>query len=744
MNQHSVDANDDVFRMATAFVNETSLHVFLTGKAGTGKTTFLRHIRKNTEKIAVVAAPTGIAAINAGGVTLHSLFQLPFEPYVPGGPLRKEKTRFAKAKLDLIRNLQLLIIDEVSMLRTDILDAIDKTLQTIRRNDRSFGGVQMLYIGDMFQLPPVVKDNEWALLRPHYESPFFFDALAIKKTRPIYLELQTVYRQSEKRFIDLLNKVRDNCLTQNDLRAINARYRPNFQPAPADNFITLTTHNAKAERINRAELGKLPGREHVFLGEIAGEFPEYALPAELNLCLKAEARVMFIRNDQNGRYFNGKMATVKTIADDRIAVAMADSDELIEVAREIWENSRYQLNKETGAVDAEIIGTFTQYPLKLAWAVTIHKSQGLTFQRAVIDIGSSFAPGQTYVALSRCVSLDGIVLVAPILPSSVMTDSRAVNFSKTAKDKTELLDILEEGKRRFRRERLPRYFVWRPMYTFLWEFERLLKDKLSEEYEEARILLDNFRKTVREMDEISGKFANELTTLIDHAENTGDLDTLRERCQKAVTYFHENTVDRIINPLQNYLDRPELPRRAKTFHKNLGDLLQDARLFLGNMKKVRYGDTPLADTLELPDPLAGRRKDDRPRPEDAGEGKSRKTSNPKAPGMIDENGVKIDTKLLSLRMFQTRKNIQEIAAERGLAETTIEGHLAEYIGAEIPVAYFFTDVQLEELKPIIAPLLDMEKPAFKPAYEKLGGKYSYGRLKMAYNYLLKMDNSHSI
>ena len=453
MNRHLADSNNDVFRMATAFVKETSRHVFLTGKAGTGKTTFLRHIRQNTEKATVVAAPTGVAAINAGGVTLHSLFQLPFEPYLPGGPPRKDKIRFAKAKLDLIRNLELLIIDEVSMLRADILDAIDKTLQTVRRDDRSFGGVQMLYIGDMFQLPPVVKDNEWALLQAHYESPFFFDAQAIKKTQPIYLELKTVYRQSEERFINLLNKVRDNCLTKDDLLAFNVRCRPNFQPAPSDNFITLTTHNAKAERINRAELAQLASKEHVFLGEIENEFPEYALPADLNLCLKAGARVMFIRNDQNGRYFNGKMATIKGIDGERITVAMADSGERVEVGREIWENVRYRLNKETSVVDSEIIGTFTQYPLKLAWAVTIHKSQGLTFQRAIIDIGASFAPGQTYVALSRCVSLDGIVLVAPISPSSVMTDSRAVNFSKTAKDKTEILDILEKDERQFRRER---------------------------------------------------------------------------------------------------------------------------------------------------------------------------------------------------------------------------------------------------------------------------------------------------
>ncbi|MDR2138927.1 MAG: helix-turn-helix domain-containing protein [Tannerella sp.] len=723
------DENNTVFEMATTFVNETSEHVFLTGKAGTGKTTFLRYIRRHTHKHAVVAAPTGVAAINAGGVTLHSLFQLPFEPYVPGYSTQRNKFRFSKAKLDMLRQLELLIIDEVSMLRADTLDAIDRTLRIIRRNENPFGGLQILYIGDMFQLPPVVKEEEWALLQPCYESAFFFHAQVIRQTQPVYLELKKVYRQREQAFVDLLNNVRNNCLSAADLERLNTRFRPNFSPSPEDKYITLTTHNYKADRLNRQELDRLAGREHVFTGKVEGEFPDYALPTDLQLCLKADAQVMFIKNDPDGRYFNGKIARVSSISDEQIQVCMPESGEVIQVPKERWKNIRYLLDRESGEMREEEIGAYTQYPLRLAWAVTIHKSQGLTFDRAIVDIGASFAAGQAYVALSRCTSLDGIVLRTRVSPDSVMTDPHAVDFSKTEKSETELRRLLVDGRRKFWQQRLLLYFDWKPMFSFLREFDRLLEGKTSEEFEPARKLYEDFWPAVREMNEVAEKFRRQLLALTEQEQSTGDLDALRDRCQKAVRYFFLQTGERILAPLQNFITHSKLPRQAKTFRKNIIELESDVKLFLENMKRVRYNNVPLVGDMDIALPV---RQDvftsagTAPPESDTVPGRKRGPA---------ERRPKIDTRRMTLALFGSGLSIEEIAAQRNLAVSTVESHLATFIGKEIAVDRFFTPAELEELGTVIRPLLEQEKPSFKAAYDRLGGKYSYGRLHLAFGYL---------
>jgi hypothetical protein len=727
------DENNTVFEMATTFINETSEHIFLTGKAGTGKTTFLRHIRHNTHKRAIVAAPTGVAAINAGGITLHSLFQLPFEPYVPGFSSNKNKFRFSKAKLDLLRQLELLIIDEVSMLRADTLDSIDQTLQRIRRISQPFGGVQVLYIGDMFQLPPVVKDDEWELLNPHYESAFFFHSQVVGKTQPVYLELKKVYRQSEQQFINLLNNVRNNCLSDADLKLLNARFRPNFTPPPAEKYITLTTHNYKADRMNKQELDRIAGREYVFTGEIRGEFPDYMLPTDLKLSLKPGAQIMFIKNDMEGRYFNGKIATVSSLASDRIEVRMPENGEIIQVPKEIWKNVKYSLNKETGAMDEEETGSYTQYPLRLAWAVTIHKSQGLTFDKAIIDIGHSFAAGQAYVALSRCTSLDGIVLCTPISQDCIMTDTYAVAFSQSEKAENELRQILTDGKRTFWKERLLLYFDWKPMFTFLWEFEKLLEDK-SEEFDPARKLLADFKLKVREMNEVAGKFRLQLLTLIEQEEQTDDLTALRDRCQKAVRYFHENVVNGILAPLQDFITNYKLPKRAQTFRKNIIDLERDVTLFLENMKRIRYNNLPLADDLKLTVP--GR--------EDVfshTKGKSPEEArfHIKSPKERSEHTSKIDTRRMTLALFNGGLSVKEIAEQRHLAVSTIESHLAEFIGKEVAVDKIFTPDELKVISAVIQPFLAQESPSFKAIFELADGKYSYGQLRMAFSYLRQLE-----
>ena len=600
------DENNSIFQLAVDFINQTSEHLFLTGKAGTGKTTFLRHIHENTHKNVVVAAPTGVAAINAGGVTLHSLFQLPFEPYIPGFSSitsKKHLFRFAKQKLDLLRQLELLIIDEVSMLRADTLDAIDVSLKTIRRNAKPFGGIQVLYIGDMFQLPPVAKEDEWNLLKTYYQTTFFFHAQVIQQTKPVYLELKKVYRQGDPIFVDLLNRVRNNQITKDDLDELNSHYQPNFNPKEEDNYIILTTHNYKADNINNRKLAELPGEERIFSGEIIGEFPDFALPTDMDLRLKVGSQIMFLKNDTDGqRYYNGKIGIINHIIADQIHVYLSDTNDTIILKKAIWENKRYELDKESGKIKEEILGSFSQYPIRLAWAITIHKSQGLTFEKAIIDIGASFAAGQAYVALSRCTSLDGIVLFSKINSNCILTDNYAVDFTKNEKAQEELLQIFRQGKRKFWAERLLLYFDWNPMYGIVRQIEKLLEEKEGEEYYQLKMLIVKYKKDIRDLEDITLKFQNQLVQIIQQEETDSDISLLKERCQKAVNYYHQNVVSKILLPLQNYIHGFKATKKAKTFHKNLIRVEEDIVLFLENMKKVRYNNIPLAEELELNTP----------------------------------------------------------------------------------------------------------------------------------------------
>ena len=734
------DENNSIFELATGFINETSEHVFLTGKAGTGKTTFLRHIRNNTHKRTVVAAPTGVAAINAGGITLHSLFQLPFEPYIPGfspNSSQKNRFRFSKAKLDLLRQLELLIIDEVSMLRADTLDAIDDTLRGIRRNPKPFGGIQILYIGDMFQLPPVAKNDEWNLLKDYYASTFFFHSKAFEKTKPVYLELKKVYRQSDQHFIDLLNNVRNNCLTASDLDVLNSRFYPNFSPPKEENYIILTTHNYKADQINNKELANLQGKEYVYQGEVAGEFPDYALPTDMQLRLKENAQIMFIKNDSAGNYYNGRIATISRILNDQIYVYFPEKNTEILVQKEIWKNIKYTLNKETGEVLEEELGSFVQYPLTLAWAVTIHKSQGLTFDKAIIDIGSSFAAGQAYVALSRCTSLEGIVLQSKIHSNCILTDEYALGFSKTEKDETELQHLFTDGKQKFWAERLLMYFDWKEMYQILREFEKLLDDKTSDEFYAAQTILNNAKRKVRELENTSLKFQQQLSRLIEQEHQTGDIAPLKERSQKAVIYFHENIVEHILKPLQHYIQHFPNPRKAKTFYKNIISIEEDIKLFMENMKRIRYNNIPLADDLNL---LIPERKDvfsaattlTDSSPQDPIQ-KEKKL--PKEKTARPEKGA---SQQMTLLLFKEGKSIEEIAAMRTLAVSTIESHLASFIGMELSIEQFLKQEDLDAIMPVIQPFLEEKNPPFRLIFDRLGGKYGFGQLRMAFNHGLTL------
>lgn len=472
---HTIKKNP-LLELAHDYVLHTGESVFLTGKAGTGKTTFLRKLKEECPKQMVVLAPTGVAAINAGGVTIHSFFQLPFAPFVPvrgklsegdeavGEHALVSRLRYNREKRDLIQSLDLLVIDEVSMVRADVLDAIDTILRSVRKNEAPFGGLQMLFIGDLYQLPPVVQGEEWKILGEYYKGPFFFHSHVIRRQPPVYVELQTIYRQSDEQFIQLLNEVRNNELTDASLQLLNSRHRPAFLVPDNESWITLATHNKIADSINENALQQLPGPVFQFDATIEGEFSEKSFPAEVKLMLKEGAQVMFLKNDVVGKkYFNGKIGRIVNLSQNKIEVLCEGDERPIDVKPEIWTNVQYSLNRALQVVEEKQLGSFVQYPLRLAWAVTIHKSQGLTFDRAVIDAASSFSAGQVYVALSRCRSLEGLVLRSPVPASAVRVDTEVRQYSQSAKAADELKDFFQTAQRNYQLQLLQQVFDATPL-----------------------------------------------------------------------------------------------------------------------------------------------------------------------------------------------------------------------------------------------------------------------------------------
>ena len=430
-------------RTAWDFVENTGRSIFLTGKAGTGKTTFLKTIVEKSRKRPIVVAPTGVAAINAGGVTIHSFFQLPFSPYVPGAKV-ESKFDFGREKRKIIASIDLLIIDEISMVRADLLDAVDAVLRRFRNHYQPFGGVQLLMIGDLAQLTPVVTAEDERVLKPYYDTPYFFGSRALQQINYVTIQLEHVYRQQDATFISILNQVRNGHPTEETMMRLNTRCKPAFIPSPEEPYIRLTTHNQLANYYNETELQKLRGRTFQFHAEIKGTFPEYSYPTAETLVLKEGAQVMFIKNDPSGEhlYYNGRLGRVVHVDQHKILVLCKGDDEAISVEPMEWENARYTLNEKTREIETEVQGTFKQFPLRLAWAITIHKSQGLTFDRAIIDANQSFAPGQVYVALSRCRTLEGLVLATPLEARAIMNDSRVDTY--IAQQETEAQRSIEQ------------------------------------------------------------------------------------------------------------------------------------------------------------------------------------------------------------------------------------------------------------------------------------------------------------
>ena len=581
------DFDNEMFRLAAGLVNESSRNIFLTGKAGTGKTTFLRYIRENCPKQIAVVAPTGVAAINAGGVTMHSFFQLPFSPFIPNAAgFRKSgedvtdrnsllsKLRLTTEKKKALQELELLIIDEISMVRCDMLDAVDTVLRHVRRRHHErFGGVQVLFIGDMFQLPPVIKEQELIFLKEFYSSPYFFDALVIKEELPLYIEFNKIYRQSEERFINVLNQVRNNELDEEGRNILEKRFIPDFRRTKDDGYIILTTHNEKAKGKNEAELNKLSSDTFMYNAEVVGDFPESAFPVEEQLRLKVGSQVMFIKNDTDRikRYFNGKIGTVTELDDEKILVQCKDEPEEIEVKKEKWENIRYAVDKTNRQLKEEVLGSFTQYPLRLAWAITIHKSQGLTFEKVIIDAGEAFAPGQVYVALSRCTALDGIVLQSHIRPTRMFSDERIVRFSQTNSSKNAIQSELRKSKRGYQLKLLLSLFGYEQIVAAAKELGNYLVENKTSFDEGSLKWINEFESQATKLSATAEKFQIQLQSIFDREEDSDTNKLLNERINAGVSYFTKEQ-SRLIELLQGCSVVTDSRLHAKEVNENLREV----------------------------------------------------------------------------------------------------------------------------------------------------------------------------
>jgi len=560
-----VDAANALFQKAVAFVNDTDENLFLTGKAGTGKTTFLKYIKAHTPKQCAIVAPTGVAAINAGGETIHSFLQLPFGPFIPGngggfgrqaeGTQDKHSLlanlRMRDSKLKLLRRLELLIIDEVSMVRCDLLDSMDLVLRHVRKDHRPFGGVQMIFIGDLFQLPPVAQEEEWYILRNFYNSPYFFDSKVLREQPPLYIELKKVYRQKDQAFIDILNRVRSGLVTQQDIDILNGRYDP--RPEAHEGYIILSTHNRIADAVNQQSLDRLEAPVHSFTGKITNDFSTKNLPTEEVLQLKVGAQIMFIKNDLQSprRYYNGKIAVVSAIDNAGIWVRFPgdDTSEPLQLELETWKNMRYTLNQQKGEIEEEESGSFTQYPIRLAWAVTVHKSQGLTLQKAAVDLNQSFAPGQVYVALSRCTSMEGLILRSRLAPENVIVDERVAIFAESEKDEDELEDLLRQSSRQAMAAQLVRIFSFTDILAAAELLHMELLKRKTGPKEKNIELLEKAREVLYKAQGHAQGFHKQVHNLVLALDD----DMLAGRKKAAAAYFTQQVLDPCIADIDTHI-----------------------------------------------------------------------------------------------------------------------------------------------------------------------------------------------
>lgn len=733
----------EMLTSAIQFVNSTGAHIFLTGKAGTGKTTFLKSLAKRTHKTFVIVAPTCIAALNAGGVTIHSQFLFPMGMFVPdrqaivpeSGNVYTSNTLARKHPLNssrkqILRTIDLLVIDEVSMLRADLLDAIDYRLKAAKGNFRQpFGGVQLLLIGDLFQLPPVVKQAEMDTLKKYYPSAWFFESKALKGGRFVYIELEKIFRQKDDRFIQLLNNLRSNNATQADIELLNQHYRSPDEIGRISEIITITTHNYIADEINLKALHALNKPSYLLEATIEGEFPESMYPVLSRLEIKEGAQIMFTKNDNEGKaYFNGKLATIAAVSDDGIEVSMAESQQTYVLKKETWENKKYILNSRTQELDDEVIGTFEQYPIKLAWAITVHKSQGLTFDKAIIDVGQAFADGQVYVALSRLKSLDGLVLRTRIDPNVISTDKHVAVFSNDHHKPNELPAKMKAMQHEFIQDLIDKTF----------EFESITKDiaYITREYVNAseansdQPLLTKVSNMLAAEGLNTSKFRRQLTDLL----NNRQFDLLLERLSKGRDYYITRLRE-VTKLLLEEIEKMRFQKRVKSYAADLADADQLLAKKLEQVDKaVNVTEAILQnrDQFDFSNSDMDREKHrymmlDEIRTKVKVEASDAQKYH-RARKAKRQNKDEPSTFEVTLTLLEEGLTIPEIAAKRGLAAGTIEGHLGRAV-AEKRIS-IFKFIEEETVNEITAVLKEMPQPfVSKDLFDRLGGKYGYGLLR---------------
>lgn len=674
--------------IAEQFVLNTSKNVFLTGKAGTGKTTFLRDIVDKTVKNTIVVAPTGVAAINAKGTTIHSIFQFPLTAFIPSndvvdmdictnryGLSRHMKYRSERKKLFV--SLELLIIDEISMVRADLLDAIDFALRTVRKIQEPFGGVQLLVIGDLFQLSPIVRHNIEPILRKYYKSPYFFDAKAWELSNPINIELKKIYRQKDEKFINILNNIRNGIANEEDLSTLNNNYKPFSEE---DDTLILTTHNNKADQINNNKLDRLSTKKRIFKADISGKFNESSYPMSEVIELKVGAQVMFIKNNTEENYFNGKIGKVVGFSRDVIRVKSDEDDYSIDVSKEEWKNTKYTIDKEEKTIKQETIGSFEHYPLKLAWAITVHKSQGLTFDKVNVDLSKTFASGQMYVALSRSRTLEGLVLNSKVEPRNIITDNRILAYHENIKIDPNIENILKEAKEEYNFIQLVKIFYFPNIQNQLEDWKEIILENKIPQQGNAMIIYNDAYNAFVEIIKIGKGFQNQLISL----QKSDSFTQIADRIIKSIDYFTKTIYEEVIEIIEIHIKKYKIQKGTRKYIRTLTELRNDLWDIIETLYNISYRDSKVyyKDHKYKKSVLSTKNEKNKP-------------------------VIKGETQLISLDLFEKGNSLEEIAKLRNLKLSTIQSHMTKWISegkVELPQL-----MDKKTIKKLVAYIEDKDK-----------------------------------